>query len=131
MDVLCRVTDTYRYTHEGHRNLDTGRIVETIHRRMVELNMSSTDLGRKAGLSMKTVYNVLNEEVEPRPVTLGKLSQALGWTPDVLMGVGEGGGVPESGPPSDPMSERFDRLEEKISRLADAVERLAAHLREG
>jgi predicted transcriptional regulator len=48
---------------------------------MAELDITATDLARKAELSPATITSMLKGKSTPQGITLRKLSDGLGWPP--------------------------------------------------
>ena len=65
-----------------------------------ERGMTQFELSKMAGVSYRTVYNVLAGQSDPRPSILGRLAAALRVSPDYLLGQSASPTVyPEGGHP--------------------------------
>lgn len=60
-------------------------VCERISRAAVEMGISNADLARKATVSERLVYKILNRAANLKPSTVGKLAQAIGVDFDYLM----------------------------------------------
>lgn len=65
---------------------DTQVIRKNIQNKMDKLNVTQSDLARKAGLSRALIHNTLNETINPGIFTLVKITNALDLSLDELTG---------------------------------------------
>ena len=67
---------------------------DRIKARVGEMGISFHDLARRAGISYRTVYSVMNGENKTRPSIIGKIAGVLQVTPAwLLYGTGEPGKI--------------------------------------
>lgn len=108
-------------------------VAAAVRTRLLELEVSPAELAQRAGVSTKTIYNVLNRDAVPHWLTLAKVSRGLWWRTDTLKRIAEGGAAP--GPdddvrPEDATDQKLARIEDELTQLRQAVQRLVAELGE-
>lgn len=108
-------------------------LARALKQRRLELGLSRADLAVRARVSRQTVHNLESGDGFARvPPSLSKISEALGWSPDVPHAVLEGH-VPPGMPGADaqrvPLSE--DEIRQVVtSAMVAATEVAAAEIRE-
>lgn len=85
--------------------------------------MRQADVVRLSGVSDPTVRRIMRGDLEGRtPVTLARVSEAVGWSPDSIARILDGGEPELVSLPGDDVLARLERLERLTLRLALLVE---------
>jgi transcriptional regulator with XRE-family HTH domain len=108
--------------------LDRERVAKYVVARRGSLGMTQEQLAERAGVTVKTVYNLESAGRWPQARTRGAIEKALGWRSGDLTRVGEGGEpVPQAAseePGMDTMLRELRELEAYFADLrADSGER--------
>lgn len=110
---------------------DWDAVAAAIKARLVEIDMTQSDLAARAGVALMTVRE-LQHNLQPRrrsPRTLTAVSEALGWPGDQLARILEGQPVVDVDA-EDPVLGELETVKEDltaISRRLDAIERRLAN----
>ena len=106
---------------------DWDAVAEAIKARLVELDMTQTELATRAGVALMTVRE-LQHNLQPRrrsPRTLATISEALGWPSDHITRILDGDQVADPDA-DDPVLAELDALRADVTALVhriDAIER--------
>lgn len=114
---------------------DWAGVAWVINERMKELGWSQRELARRSHVAQAIIREIQHHVVERRrsPRTLRAISSALGWGPDHLMSILQGGPLFQSrtDPGLEPFMDMIDRqlaeIEDRLRMLVNLRTTLVAH----
>ncbi|GAA4105903.1 MULTISPECIES: helix-turn-helix domain-containing protein [Actinomadura] len=100
--------------------LDRGRVAKYVVARRGALGLTQERLAERAGVTVKTVYNLESAERWPQARTRAAIEEALEWRPGDLVRIAEGGEpAPGRDGTPDEMAVALRELEELNAYFAD------------
>lgn len=106
------------------------RLAELVRLRREERRLSQRQLGADAGTTDRLISDIERAvRVNYEPATLRAVARALGWTPDSVDLIRDGGEPEEADIDEPSVGERMERMEAALDRLAGALADLATEVR--
>jgi hypothetical protein len=98
---------------------DLEAISAAFNARVAYLGITYAELARRADVNVDTLYSLRDATHTPRPRTLARVSEALGWPADALEKVGQGEPPPNERTIEERLSDLETRLDQVMRLLAD------------